>query len=160
MRKLKIYLDTSVISFYFAEDAPEKMAITRKFFDEKLKESDYEIFLSYLVIGELGNTKDLKKRNQLLSFAAQLQAAILHPTAETEIITQRFLEIGIIPAKVQADAIHLALAIANRMDYILSWNFQHLVRPATRKAVREFAISEGYKIVEITTPEEVLEGGE
>jgi hypothetical protein len=160
MRKIKIYIDTSVISFYYAEDAPEKMAITRKFFDEKLKESGYEIFLSYLVLRELGNTKELDHRNKLLLFAGQLQAEILQPTAETETITEKFLEAGLIPPKVRADAIHLALAIVNRMDYILSWNFQHLVRPATRKAVREFAISEGYKIVEITTPEEVLQGGE
>ena len=84
----------------------------------------------------------------------------MEPTNEVETITEKFLKIGIIPRKVQADAIHLALAIVNRMDYILSWNFKHLVRPATRKAVREFAILEGYKIVEITTPEEVLQDGE
>ena len=160
MKKTKIYLDTSVISFYFAEDAPEKMAITRKFFDEELKDGGYEIFLSYLVLRELGNTKESERRNKLLNFAGQLQAEMLQPTVEVETITKKFLETGIIPPKVQDDAIHLALAIINRMDYILSWNFQHLVRPATRKAVREFAISEGYKIVEITTPEEVLRGGE
>jgi hypothetical protein len=36
MRKLRIYLDTSVISFLFADDAPEKMKLTR--IDKTLKE--------------------------------------------------------------------------------------------------------------------------
>ena len=160
MDKIKIYLDTSVINFYFAEDAPEKMAITKQFFDQELKKGGYEIFLSNLVLRELANTKDSDRRNKLLTFAGELQAEILEPTNEVETITEKFLKTGIIPPKVQADAIHLALAIVNRMDYILSWNFQHLVRPATRKAAREFAILEGYKIVEITTPEEVLQDGE
>lgn len=158
MDKIKIYLDTSVINFYFAEDAPEKMAITKQFFDQELKKGGYEIFHPTWCFE--ANTKDSDRRNKLLTFAGELQAEILEPTNEVETITEKFLKTGIIPRKVQADAIHLALAIVNRMDYILSWNFQHLVRPTTRKAVREFAILEGYKIVEITTPEEVLQDGE
>jgi len=34
MKKLKLYLDTSVWNFYYADDAPEKMELTRQFFDE------------------------------------------------------------------------------------------------------------------------------
>ena len=33
MRKLKLYLDTSVWNFFFADDAPEKRGITKRFFD-------------------------------------------------------------------------------------------------------------------------------
>jgi len=33
MRKLKLYLDTSVWNFFFADDAPEKRDITKEFFD-------------------------------------------------------------------------------------------------------------------------------
>jgi predicted nucleic acid-binding protein len=158
--KLRIYLDTSVISFYFAEDAPEKMALTRKFFDELEDNHQYEVCISFLVLRELGNTKDIGLRKQLLDFTAKLQATILEPAPAVEEITKLFVQKGIIPQKVQDDAIHLALALVNRMDYILSWNFKHMVRPATRKALRELAITEGYKIVEITTPEEVLRGEE
>jgi hypothetical protein len=56
------------------------------------------------------------------------------------------------------DAVHLSLALVNRMDYIISWNFEHMVRPKTREAVLEFALKEGYKNVAITTPEEIIKG--
>ena len=36
MKKLRIYLDTSVISFLFADDAPAYRGITREFFDTPL----------------------------------------------------------------------------------------------------------------------------
>jgi predicted nucleic acid-binding protein len=50
MRKPKTYLDTSVISFYFADDSPEKKEITRRFIDQELKSGKYEIYISNLNI--------------------------------------------------------------------------------------------------------------
>ena len=156
MRKLKIYLDTSVISFYFAEDAPEKMAITRKFFDRELVKGKYEIYLSALTVQELSNCNDLTLQDKLVKFANELPVHILESTGEIEEISQQFVDEGVIPAKYLDDAIHLTLAILNGMDYIVSWNFKHIVKPKTKKAVRAFCIKEGYKETEIVTPEEVL----
>jgi hypothetical protein len=38
----------------------------------------------------------------------------------------------------------------------VSWNFKHIVRPSTRKAVRIVALREGIKEIEIITPEEMV----
>ena len=43
MKKLKIYLDTSVINFLFADDAPEKRDITIEFFEHYVKTKFYEV---------------------------------------------------------------------------------------------------------------------
>ena len=149
-------MDTSVVSFYFAEDAPEKMAITQSFFDQELIKSEYEIYLSVLTFQELSNCNDLALQDKLVQFANKLSAQILESTEEIEEISQQFVDDGVIPAKYLDDAIHLTLAILNSMDYIVSWNFKHLVKPKTKKAVRAFCIKEGYKETEIVTPEEVL----
>jgi len=37
------------------------------------------------------------------------------------------------------------------------WNFQHIVKLKTKRAVKMYAIKEGYKEFEITTPEEVVD---
>jgi len=42
---------TEAWNFYFADDAPEKKEITRRFFD-KGKQGEYEVFISDAVIGE------------------------------------------------------------------------------------------------------------
>jgi predicted nucleic-acid-binding protein len=56
MNKLKIYLDTSVISFYYAEDAPEFRKITIDFF--KNFSTDYDIFISEVVIFEISKIEN------------------------------------------------------------------------------------------------------
>ncbi len=60
MRKLRLYLDTSVWSFFFADDAPEKRDITKGFF-ELVFEGAYEIFFSEVVVRELNNASEPKR---------------------------------------------------------------------------------------------------
>ena len=65
MRKLKIYLDTSVINFLFADDVPEKKDITKSLFEE-IAQGKYEVYISELVIAEINKTKDEEKKSKLL----------------------------------------------------------------------------------------------
>jgi predicted nucleic acid-binding protein len=69
MKKPQLYLETSVWNFHFANDAPEKREITLRFFD-KVKQDEYEIFISDVVIEEIGRADDNKKRS-LLSIIAE-----------------------------------------------------------------------------------------
>jgi predicted nucleic acid-binding protein len=156
MRKPKVYLDTSVISFYFAEDSPEKMAITRNFFDGKLANGSYEICLSETTVSELSDCTNPELQKKLLGLVKKLPAKVYTLTEEVNQIAKEFVDEGYIPAKYQEDAIHLAFAILLSVDYIVSWNFKHIVRPKTRKAVKIIALKEGFKEIEIITPEEVV----
>ena len=62
MKKLTIYLDTSIINFLFADDAPEKRDITKEFFDEYVKTGCYDVFVSPIVIDEISKTENEKSR--------------------------------------------------------------------------------------------------
>jgi hypothetical protein len=42
------------------------------------------------------------------------------------------------------------------MDFLLSWNFKHLVRLKTKDTVRMVNTQKGYKNLEIITPAELL----
>jgi len=52
MKKLSLYLDTSVINFLYADDAPEKQAMTCEFFEDYIKTVYYYIYISPIV-GEI-----------------------------------------------------------------------------------------------------------
>ena len=56
-RKIKVYLDTSVISYLDQQDAPEKMQETREVW-ELIKAGHYEIFISDVVLRELNDCKE------------------------------------------------------------------------------------------------------
>lgn len=158
MKKKLIYLDTSVINFYFAEDAPEKMPITQEFFDNTIanNKDKYEVCLSPLVLEELGKTSEAAHRARLLNLAHGLQAQVFTLTPEINRIAKQFIDEGFIPIKYKEDALHLAFSIFYGVDYIVSWNFKHIVKPKTKDAVRIVSIREGIKEVKILTPEEVV----
>ena len=54
MEKLKVYLDTSVISHLMQEDVPEKMADTLKLWD-MFKDGKYDVYLSTVTLEEVSD---------------------------------------------------------------------------------------------------------
>jgi predicted nucleic acid-binding protein len=156
LRKPKIYLDTSVISHYFADDTPEKMAVTRIFFDEVLIKNKYEVCLSSLVLEELEDTPDPDLRRRLLELAYKLQAEVFTINPDVNRIAKLFIDERYIPPKYKEDSQHLGFALFYNVDYIVSWNFKHFVRPKIKDAVEIIAIREGTKRIKILTPEEVV----
>ncbi len=55
---MKLYLETPVINFLFAEDAPEKRKITQEFFNII---NEYEIFISDIVLLEVEHAPEQQK---------------------------------------------------------------------------------------------------
>ena len=56
MNKIKIYLDTSVISYLDQQDAPERMKETQEIW-ELFKEGKYEVYISDVVVYEINQCK-------------------------------------------------------------------------------------------------------
>lgn len=66
MKQLTIYLDTSIINFLFADDAPEKRDITQEFFADYVKKGIYAVYISPVVVDEINRTENDLKRARLL----------------------------------------------------------------------------------------------
>lgn len=149
--KLKLYLDTSVISALFDERNPERRSLTESFFREIEK---IEVFISIITIAEIENTpdKDFKKKmkDKITSFT------VLAITDDVEELTQEIIERGAINKSYSEDAYHVAVAIINEMDFLLSWNFRHLVRKKTKDIVRMISTLNNLRQIEIITPAELL----
>lgn len=95
-QKLKIYLETTIPNFLYAEDAPKEREITKQFFKTILA-GDYDVFTSDAVITEINRTKDIPRRQRLLK---ALDGIVRLPvTAECEKLARGYLRQGIIPAK-------------------------------------------------------------
>ena len=60
------------------------------------------------------------------------------------------------PANAINDAIHIAIASLNHCDFIVSWNFKHIVRAKTIKGVHVINLREGYSLIEIVSPREFV----
>jgi len=84
MRKIKIYLDTSVINFLFADDAPEKKEVTVDFFDNYL--NDFDVFISEHNLIEIHKTTNQIKRAILLKAIDDYSLKVYAPINEDVIL--------------------------------------------------------------------------
>ena len=158
MQKLKVYLDTSVISHLKQEDVPEKMADTRKLWDMFCHDK-YEVYLSTITLKEIQKCPE-PKQSQLVDYLNQIQFTTLEITEDVTNIAEKMIELGILTQKSFDDCQHIGAAIAYGCDCIISWNFRHIVNVKTIRGVRAITNLEGYKMIEIWNPSVLLESGE
>ena len=154
-RRLKVYLDTSVISYLDQQDAPEKMRETQKVW-KRLQSSRYEIYISDLVVEELDRCKE-NKRKILLAYLEQIDYHKVPITSATITLAERFIDFGILKKKSYDDCNHIAAAILSECDIILSWNLKHTVNVKTIRGVRSITLLEGHKDLLIYPPTILLE---
>ena len=64
---------------------------------------------------------------------------------------------GAVPSTEPEDALHIALAVVNGIEYLVTWNFKHIANAAMRSRIHSVCIAEGYDPSTICTPEELLE---
>ncbi len=154
MKKLKIYLDTSVISHLQAEDVAEKMEFTLKLWEE-IKSGLYDVFVSDLVLIELSRC-DEPKKSIMFDYLEQIEFEKVKINDEIKSLANKYVSEGIIPSKYEDDAVHIASASVEGCNIIVSWNFKHMVRFKTIIGVNAINKLKGYSDIEIMTPESIV----
>ena len=155
MRIPRIYLETSVFNFVFADDAPDKKADTLKLFEE-IKAGKYEPFTSVHVVEELKRDKT-SKRGKMQNLIDDFNITVLKSTVDIEKLADVYIAEKMIPSKYADDALHIATASVAGLDIIASWNFKHIVKVKTITLTESINLKYGYKRILINSPTEVIE---
>jgi len=157
MKKLKIYLDTSVISHLDAPDRSDWQEDTRKLW-KSIEAGEYVAYLSPVGIGEVMDCSE-PKRSVLLEYLSAIQYTELQKTDEVLELAARYLDAGILRQKSYDDCQHIAYACVYNCDMIISWNFKHLVNVKTITGVKSVNALAGYREMPIYTPTILISGG-
>jgi len=155
VRKLKVYLDTSVISHLYAMDEPEKMADTLQLW-KMFKADKYDVFLSQTTLDELAECGQ-PKRSKIASFLTEVQYTLLPSNDAVVATAEKFIDFGVLKRKSYSDCLHIASAIVGGCDVILSWNFKHIVKHKTIAGAKAIALLEGRTELLIYAPSMLLE---
>ncbi|GHU25220.1 hypothetical protein FACS1894164_13880 [Spirochaetia bacterium] len=134
MSKLKIYLDTSVISYLDQQDSPEKMAETHKLWD-KIKVGEFDVVISSVEIQEINDCEE-NKRNKLIKYLDEINYTLVLLTEKTIEIASRIVELDILKQKDIDDCRHIAAAIVSGCNAFVSWSFRHIVNHKTMMGVK------------------------
>ncbi len=152
-QKTLIYVDTSVWNFALETTRPDSI-FTYEFL-LLFKKDEYKAIISNVVKAEIDDAPEPRK-NQLIELLKLTNAEILHASDETLNLAELYVKKELIPQEYINDAIHIAAATVNRCNFLVSWNFKHIVRAKVIMGVHHVNHAEGYGLIELVTPREVL----
>lgn len=155
--KARVYVETSVISYLTSRPSRDivicgHQQTTKEWWETRRQ--DFTLVASQLVIQEssAGDPEAAQARLQALE-----DTEMLAVTEEATALAQGLIGAGIVPAIAAEDALHIAIAVTNGVEYLLTWNCKHLANARIRFSVEWFCRSKGYEPAAICTPEELLE---
>jgi predicted nucleic acid-binding protein len=151
----KIYLETTMFNFPFANDAPQYRADTLRLFEE-IKAGKFQPYTSVYVTGELDGTEDPVHREAMKTLIDDYHVTVLPASDEAERLAAVYIAGGAVKATYPTDALHIAMAAVNELDFIVSLNFQHIVKRKTIEATARVNSREGYRQIGIYQPSEVI----
>ena len=146
-----IYTDTSVFGGYFDKEFD---ADTRQFF-EKVINDKITIIISETVVEELKTAPD-NVRIFYESIPKEI-LKIVNTTDEIKVLANKYIAANVLTEKHRADCRHIAAAVINNADIVVSWNFKHLVNYERKRGYNAINYQENYKIIDIVTPKEVFD---
>jgi len=145
-----IYLDTSVVSNYFDVRDPLIHRYTREFWTKLPR---YRVLISEIVRQEVQMAQPLIS-SQMMDLIRPFEIAPILPEAIN--LAKDYIKAGIFSDKQFNDALHAAIATSAQVDFLVSWNFRHLVRVKTKRLLPIVNLSVGYaKLIQIIAPSEV-----
>ena len=150
MRKLKLYLDTSVISHLDAPHKPNEMAETLAFW-EILKSGKYDVVISDVVTREIGDCSE-PKRTLMEGKVAEITPLVVEQSQESENLADEYINQKVLSQRNFDDCLHIALSVIHNCDYLVSWNFRHLVNVQTIEGVKIVNAINHYQEIKIVSP--------
>ncbi len=82
--------------------------------------------------------------------------SLLSIKGDVERLAKDYIRYGAIPEGYPEDSYHIAIAVIYEIDYLLSWNFKHIVRRKTKDIIKMVNTLNGKKQIEIMTPAEFI----
>lgn len=150
MKKLHIYVDTSVIGGCEDEEFSE---VTRQLWS-RFRAGECVMIISDLTLQEIeGAPIGVRKHLEDIPADYQIQVRLSNEARE---LADAYVARGVVGPGSLADALHVAMATVSAVDVLVSWNFKHIVNLGRIRLFNAVNLEQGYGLIEIRTPKEVL----
>jgi hypothetical protein len=152
----KVYVETTIVSYLTALPSRDivqaaHQQVTRDWWERR---SRFELFVSQTVRTEAarGDPAAAGRRPDALR-----GISVLTITDEVTTFAEHLLRAGTMPESAAVDALHVAVAVVNGLDYLVTWNCSHIANAAIRHKIEQGCRENGFEPPIICTPEELLE---
>ena len=153
----KIYVETSVVSYLAARPSRDLIVAANQQITQEwwqVRRPAFELYISQMVVQEAaaGDPGAAQRRLQILE-----EIPLLKLKEDAVTLAETLIRAGPLPDSAVEDALHIAVATLNGMDYLLTWNFKHLANATIRYQIEQICRQQGYDPPIICTPQELLE---
>lgn len=157
--KPRVYVETTIVSYLVGWlnrhdlHMASSQEFTRQWWAERRQA--FDLYASAVVVAEAGDGEP-ELASARLKFLQELSLLDVDDAAEH--LQSEILRHSGIPAKAALDALHIAIAAVNGMDYLISWNCKHIANAVTLPRVYAVCRRAGFEPPFVCTPPELMEG--
>jgi hypothetical protein len=151
----RIYLETTMFNFPFAEKGKQYYGKTIRYCQEAKKV--FEILRTGKFEPYTSGYVTVEHRYEMLQLVTDSGATVLPKTNEIERLACLYINAGAIPETFPDDARHIACTAIHGLDFIVSLNFQHIVKDRVIAITARIHQAEGYAHIQIFEPEEFIQ---
>ena len=152
-----VYLETTVIGNIAGRIHPDlamaaRQSVTRRWWDTAAER--YSLFVSALVIEECnsGDPTAAAERMDLIDGIPMVDGG-----SDAIALAELLVNGNAVPQSEPRDATHIAIAATNGIDFLATWNFKHILNPATQHLIDSICRDAGYEPATICTPQQLFE---
>ena len=155
--KSKVYVETSVIGHLTSRLQND---VTVRSHQETTREwwrdaTDRFIIVAFRLVAQecaRGDKVAGEERSQIVA-----DLTLLPTTHEAEDLADALISHHAVPETEPEDALHIAIAAVNGIEYLVTWNFRHIANAVVRTRIESVCRKLGYAPPVICTPEELME---
>jgi len=152
-----VYVETTVVGnvagrFHADPNIAARRSVTRKWW--VTAKQRYRLLASEFVIAEIsaGDPEAASER-----FVEVEGLELLDATADVDELANSLVAYGAVPESQPRDALHIAVAAVNGVQYLVTWNFNHIANPILQNTIAAVCRDNGFEPPVICTPEQLLE---
>jgi predicted nucleic acid-binding protein len=151
MRRLRVYIDTSVVGGCLDEEFEDS---SRALLD-RARRGEIVLLVSSLLLDELLEAPPAVQ--QVLLDLPETSLLMVELDEEADRLAREYLTADVLPETSLDDARHVAIASVNDADVVVSWNFRHIVQYRRIVGFNAVNLRTGYRTIEIRSPREMVE---
>lgn len=157
MARPTAYIETTIIGHLVGRILSDpvvagRQTVTRQWWPSAVEK--YRFIVSKVVADECASG-DLEAAAERLAVLEPLEFVATSP--EVDELAHQLIDRFAVPKTEPRDAIHISLAAVHGIEYLVSWNFKHIVNPTTRSAIELVCRDAGFVPPIICTPDELME---
>jgi predicted nucleic acid-binding protein len=155
-----VYLETTIPSYLAAYPSRDLIIAAHQQITQDWWHSArhrFDLYISEAVLDEI-RAGDAEAAARRLEYVNNL--SVLEVSRDVTVLVEAYNDrLGLV-GRARADLVHIAFAVAYKMDYMVTWNCRHIANGVMIRRLADANAALGRATPVIVTPEELLESSE